>query len=124
MNAPTSGCLAMGEGLEERDFSFQVSSRLSSARARICRACPSAARAAVHSDSRLRLSESAWLRSLLYFPVFLQKTRRTRPQARLRNEKTPARHAARPPGVVSMNTLFSKILVTGVKRKIDLPISF
>jgi hypothetical protein len=59
------------------------------------------------------------LRSLLYFPVFLQKTRRTRGRA----TKNPARHAARAPGVISVNTLFSKILVTGVKRKIDLPIS-
>jgi hypothetical protein len=60
------------------------------------------------------------LRPLLYFPVFLQKTHRTRPQAR--NEK-PAQHAARAPGVVSVNTRFWKILVTRVKRKIDLSIS-
>jgi hypothetical protein len=40
-----------------------------------------------------------------------------------RATKNPARHAARAPGAVSVNTPFSKILVTGVKRKIDLPVS-
>jgi hypothetical protein len=87
--APTSGCLAMGEGARgERDFSFQVSPRLfqrtctnvSSGRAR------PAARAAVHSDSRFRLSESPWLRSLLYFPVFLQKTPRAAARAGARQK--------------------------------------
>jgi hypothetical protein len=37
------------------------------------------------------------LRSLLYFPVFLQKTRRTRPQARSRNENP----GGMPPGLLA-----------------------
>jgi hypothetical protein len=45
-----------------------------------------------------------------------------RGRARERATKNPARHAARAQGVVSVNTLFSKILVTGVKQKIDLPL--
>jgi len=40
-----------------------------------------------------------------------------------RATKNPARHAARAPGVVSVNTFFWKILVTRVKRKIELPLS-
>src|SRR5262249_34961033 len=60
-----------------------------------------------------------------YFPVFLQtrETRRARPHARRRATKNPARHAARAPGVVSVNIFFWKILVTRVKRKIELPLS-
>jgi hypothetical protein len=46
-----------------------------------------------------------------------------RDRTRVRATKNPARHAARAPGVVSVNTLFSKILVTRVKRKIELPLS-
>jgi hypothetical protein len=46
-----------------------------------------------------------------------------RGRTRGRATKNPARHAARAPGVISVNTLFSKILVTGVKRKIALPLS-
>jgi hypothetical protein len=46
-----------------------------------------------------------------------------RARTRERATKNPARHAARAPGVVSVNTLFSKILVTRVKRKIELPLS-
>jgi hypothetical protein len=46
-----------------------------------------------------------------------------RGRTRVRATKNPARHAARALGVVSVNTLFSKILVTGVKRKIELPLS-
>jgi len=37
--------------------------------------------------------------------------------------KNPARNAARAFGVISENTLFWKILVTRVKRKIKLPLS-
>jgi hypothetical protein len=40
-----------------------------------------------------------------------------------RATKNPVRHAARVFGVVSVNTLFWKILVTRVKRKIELPLS-
>jgi hypothetical protein len=64
------------------------------------------------------------LRSLLYFPVLLQKKHAARGPTRERATKNPARHAARAPGVVSVNMLFWKILVTRVKRKIDLPVSF
>jgi hypothetical protein len=46
-----------------------------------------------------------------------------RVRTRGRATKNPARHAARVLGVVSVNTLFSKILVTGVKRKIELPLN-
>jgi hypothetical protein len=46
-----------------------------------------------------------------------------KPAARDRATKNPARHAARASGVVSVNTLFSKILVTRVKRKMGLPLS-
>jgi hypothetical protein len=46
-----------------------------------------------------------------------------RDRTRVRATKNPARHAARASGVVSVNTLFSKILVTRVKRKIELPLS-
>jgi hypothetical protein len=47
-----------------------------------------------------------------------------RGRRRGRATKNPARHAARARGAVSVNTLFSKILVTRVKRKIDLPLSY
>src|SRR6516165_2087427 len=40
-----------------------------------------------------------------------------------RATKNPARHAARAPSVVSVNIFFWKILVTRVKRKIELPLS-
>src|SRR5262245_43489181 len=40
-----------------------------------------------------------------------------------RNKKNPARHAARAPGVISVNIFFWKILVTRVKRKIELLLS-
>src|SRR6266498_4182364 len=46
-----------------------------------------------------------------------------RARTRERATKNPARRAARAPGVVSVNTLFWKILVTRVKRKIELPLS-
>jgi hypothetical protein len=62
------------------------------------------------------------LRSLLYFSVFC-KNHAARGRTRERATKNPARHAARALGVVSVNTLFSKIPVTGVKRKIELPLS-
>src|SRR5262245_49632875 len=48
---------------------------------------------------------------------------RARAPARRRATKNPARHAARAPGVVSVNIFFWKILVTRVKRKIELPLS-
>jgi hypothetical protein len=60
------------------------------------------------------------LRSLLYFSVFC-KNHAARGRTRERATKNPARHAARALGVVSVNTLFSKIPVTRVKRKIELP---
>jgi hypothetical protein len=59
--------------------------------------------------------------NLLYFPVFSAKTRNT-PRAAAQ-QKNPARHAVRVPGVVSVNTFFWKILVTRVKRGIELPLS-
>jgi hypothetical protein len=59
--------------------------------------------------------------NLLYFPVFSAKTRNT-PRAATQ-QKNPARHAVRVPGVVSENTFFWKILVTRVKRGIELPLS-
>jgi hypothetical protein len=59
--------------------------------------------------------------------IFLFFCKNEKPAARGRTSgratKDPARHAARAPGVVSVNTLFSKILVTRVKRKIELPLS-
>jgi hypothetical protein len=55
---------------------------------------------------------------LLYFPVFSANT--TNPPraaaARVRATKNPARSPARAAGVLSVNTLFWKILVTRVKR--------
>jgi hypothetical protein len=78
-------------GLEERDFSFQVSSRLfqrtrtnvSSGHMPVPRPCgrPFA--------FPLSLSETAWLRSLLYFPVFLQKTPRAAAQRKTRRGMPP-----------------------------------
>jgi hypothetical protein len=61
----------------------------------------------------------------LYFPVFSANTRSPpRAAARAaRATKNPPRHAARAPGVVSVNIFFWKILVTRVKRKIELPLS-
>jgi hypothetical protein len=62
---------------------------------------------------------------LLYFPVFLQ-THENPPRAAARAAratKNPARHAAQAPGIVSVNIFFWKILVTRVKRKIELPLS-
>src|SRR6516164_9888973 len=58
------------------------------------------------------------------FSCFLQtrETRRARPHAAPAT-KNPARHAARAPSVVSVNIFFWKILVTRVKRKIELPLS-
>src|SRR6516165_8430297 len=58
------------------------------------------------------------------FSCFLQtrETRRARPYAAPAT-KNPARHAARAPSVVSVNIFFWKILVTRVKRKIELPLS-
>jgi len=57
--------------------------------------------------------------------LFFLQTREpaARGRTRVRATKNPARHAARGSGVVSVNTLFSKILVTRVKRKIELPLS-
>jgi hypothetical protein len=59
--------------------------------------------------------------------IFLFFAKHEKPAARVRTRghatKNPARHAARARGVVSVNTLLSKILVTGVKRKIALPLS-
>jgi hypothetical protein len=46
-----------------------------------------------------------------------------RGRVRGRATKNPARHAARASGAVSVNTLFSKILVTRVKRKIGRALS-
>jgi hypothetical protein len=46
-----------------------------------------------------------------------------RDRTRVRATKNPARHAARALGVVSVNTLSWKILVTRIKRKIALPLS-
>jgi len=65
------------------------------------------------------------LRDPLYFPVFSANTRNPpRAAARAaRATKNPARHAAQTPGVVSMNIFFWKILVTRVKRKIEMPFS-
>jgi hypothetical protein len=59
--------------------------------------------------------------------IFLFFCKNEKPAApgrtRVRATKNPARHAARAPGVVSVNTLFWKILVTRVKRKIERPLS-
>jgi hypothetical protein len=55
---------------------------------------------------------------LLYFPVFSANTTNTprAAAARTRATKNPARSPARVAGVLSVNTLFWKILVTRVKR--------
>src|SRR5262249_44706331 len=62
---------------------------------------------------------------LLCIFLFFPRTRETRRAAAraARATKNPARHAARAPGVVSVNIFFWKILVTRVKRKIELPLS-
>jgi hypothetical protein len=62
---------------------------------------------------------------LLCIFLFFLQTRETRRAAApaARATKNPARHAARAPGVVSVNIFFWKILVTRVKRKIELPLS-
>jgi hypothetical protein len=61
---------------------------------------------------------------LCIFLFFLQTRETRRAAARAaRATKNPARHAAQAPGVVSMNIFFWKILVTRVKRKIELPLS-
>jgi hypothetical protein len=69
-----------------------------------------------------RISALAFLKlqgyGFLYFPVFSANTTNT-PRAaadRVRATKNPARSPARAAGVVSVNTLFWKILVTRVKR--------
>src|SRR5258707_3894152 len=51
------------------------------------------------------------------FPISCENTPRA-PAACARATKSPARSPARAAGVVSMNTLFWKILVTRVKRKV------
>jgi len=61
----------------------------------------------------LVLSESAWLCSLLYFPVFCKHEKpAARVRTRGRERKNPAAACRRALGVVSVNTLFSKIPVT------------
>ena len=69
---------------------------------------------------RFRPFETAWLRSLLCIFLFFLQTRETRRAAAacVRAIKNPARHPARAAGVVSVNTLFWKILVTRVKQKV------
>jgi hypothetical protein len=109
-SAPTSGCLVMGEGVRgDRDFFISGLAPRFPAHVHECVVgpCPSRGNqaialgsdvggrvAGVHPRQMRVLSESAWLRSCLYFPVFLQKKSRTRPQARSRNEKPGA--ACRP----------------------------
>jgi hypothetical protein len=130
-SAPTSGCLAMGKGLNEglqvsRTFHFRFRPAFSSAGARMCRrACPVPRLV----RSSIRIPAFAFLKAhgCVLSCIFLffckhQKHAARGPHARARATKNPARHAARTPGVVSVNTLFSKILVTRVKRKIELPL--
>jgi hypothetical protein len=59
------------------------------------------------------------------FPCFFCKDEKhaARGRTRGRATKNPARHAVRALGVVSVNTLSWKILVTRVKRKMGLPLS-
>jgi hypothetical protein len=55
--------------------------------------------------------------------LFFCKKHPARGRTRDRATKKPGAACRPAPGVVSVNTLFWKILVTRVKRKIDLPIS-
>src|SRR5215510_1394959 len=59
------------------------------------------------------------------FSFFFCKHEKPAARGRTRGSrnKNPARHAARAPGAVSVNIFFWKILVTRVKRKIELPLS-
>jgi hypothetical protein len=74
-------------------------------------------RAATRTDSRFGLSETAWLWSPV-FPCFFCKHDKSaaRGRTRVRATKNPARSPARAAGVLSVSTLFWKILVTRVKR--------
>jgi len=85
-------------------------------------ACRSVARSRAPAWPAGRVPALAFLKlhgcGLLYFPVFSANTTNPRraAAARVRATKNPARSPARAADVLSMNTLFWKILVTRVKR--------